>query len=170
MIIRDEIPADIDAIEALTVAAFERTAHTGRTEHLIVDALRRAGQLSVSLVVEGDGGRIVGHVACSPVALSGGETGWYGLGPISVLPERQRQGIGTQLMRRALAALRDAGAAGCVLAGNPKFYNRFGFAPREGLIYPGVPPEYFLALSFDGRWPRGTVRYHEAFEVTARRP
>lgn len=165
-VVRPEQPGDEAAIRQLTVAAFAGAAHADGTEHLIVDALRAAGQLTLSLVVE-DGGEIVGHVALSPVAISDGTTGWHGLGPISVAPARQGQGIGRLLMDAALAGLRDAGAQGCVLLGDPAFYGRFGFVARPGLVLPGVPPEYFQAVSFHGAWPVGDVRYHAAFGVGA---
>lgn len=106
MILRPETPADALAIEQLTAAAFEQAPHSSHTEHFIVNALRRAGQLSVSLVAE-EAGHIIGHMALSPVTLSDGSTGWYGLGPISVAPERHGQGIGSQLMRAALQACKD---------------------------------------------------------------
>ncbi|MBB1634408.1 GNAT family N-acetyltransferase [Cupriavidus sp. UME77] len=164
--IRPETPADIAAIERLTAAAFQSAPHTSHTEHVIVNALRRAGQLSVSLVAR-DGADMVGHVALSPVSITDGTTGWYGLGPISVVPERQGQGIGAQLMACALDALRGLGAAGCVVLGDPAFYGRFGFMAQSELMLPGVPAEYFQSLSFQGSRPAGTVRYHEAFDATA---
>jgi putative acetyltransferase len=159
---RNEEPADAGAIEAVTTAAFLDAEHTSHTEQFIVNALRRAGQLSVSLVAD-HAGEIVGHVAVSPVTLSSGDSGWYGLGPISVLPARQGQGIGSRLMQRALAELRERGAAGCVLLGNPDYYQRFGFRAEPALVLPGVPPEYFQAVLFRGALPSATVAYHEAF-------
>lgn len=162
--IRPETPADIAAIEAVTVAAFRDATHTSHTEQFIVNALRRAGQLAVSLVAEADG-RIVGHVAVSPVTISDGATGWFGLGPISVLPEHQGRGIGSRLMREALRTLQESGAAGCVLLGEPGYYGRFGFRAEPDLVLPDVPPEYFQALAFRGPLPRGTVQYHEAFNA-----
>lgn len=162
--IRSELPADVAAIAAVTVAAFRKAVRTSHTEHFIVDALRRSGQLSVSLVAEDDG-IIIGHVAVSPMSLSSGGNDWYGLGPISVAPERQRQGVGTRLMERALADLHGLGAAGCVLLGAPSYYSRFGFRAVPSLVLPGVPPEYFQAISFGGPVPSGTVSYHESFSA-----
>ncbi|OYQ43118.1 GNAT family N-acetyltransferase [Rhodoferax sp. TH121] len=166
MQIRPETPADIDAITALTAAAFLHAAHTSHTEQFIINALRAAGQLSLSLVAV-DGALLLGHVALSPVTVSDGSTGWYGLGPISVLPSSQGQGVGSQLMRRALTDLQDLGAAGCVLLGDPGYYARFGFAPHPGLVLDGVPPEYFMAMGFGGALPVGTVQYHAAFDAVA---
>jgi putative acetyltransferase len=162
VLIRPESPADAPAIFAVTEAAFRTAAHSAGTEQFIVHALRRAGALTVSLVVELDGD-LIGHVAVSPVAVSDGATGWYGLGPISVLPQHQRSGVGSQLMLAALQALRDRGAAGCMLVGDPAYYRRFGFRAGPGLIYPGVPAEYFMAVSFGGPLPAGDVTFHEAF-------
>ena len=162
--IRSEIPSDIAAIEALTASAFLHAPHTSHTEQFIVNALRKAGQLAISLVAL-DVGKLVGHVAVSPVSLSTGAAGWYGLGPISVAPERQWEGIGSLLMKRALDELRKAGAAGCVLVGEPGFYARFGFKAESALVLPSTPPEYFQAISFGGAVPAGTVSFHEAFNA-----
>ncbi|WP_432731222.1 GNAT family N-acetyltransferase [Variovorax sp. W6] len=165
--IRNEAASDATAIEAVTVAAFLEAEHSSHTEQFIVTALRRAGQLSVSLVAEDASGLVVGHVAISPVRISDGSADWYGLGPVSVTPGHQGQGIGTQLVNKALTALRELGAAGCVVLGDPAYYGRFGFAATPGLIYPGVPPQYFQALLLAGAMPSGTVSYHAAFEATA---
>jgi len=163
-VIREEVPSDAANIHALTAAAFLDAPHAAHTEQFIVDALREAGALSVSLVAE-LGGEIVGHVALSPVSISDGSTGWYGLGPISVKPELQRTGIGSLLMRAALQRLRERGAAGCVLVGDPSYYSRFGFKPESSLVLPDVPPQYFQALPFGPSLPRGVVTFHEAFSA-----
>jgi putative acetyltransferase len=160
--IREESPQDIEAIHRVTEAAFKNAPHTDHTEQFIVSALRKAGQLSVSLVAE-YAGEVIGHVAVSPVTISDGTGRWYGLGPISVLPDHQGQGVGSRLMERALADLRALGAAGCVVLGDPGYYARFGFRVEPGLTYPDVPPEYFQALVFHGAVPSGTVAYHESF-------
>ena len=165
-LIRPETPADVPAIFALTEAAFRTAAHSAGTEQFIVNALRRSGALAVSLVAESDG-RVIGHVAVSPVTVSDGAAGWYGLGPISVSPERQRTGVGSRLMHAALQALRERGAAGCLLVGDPAYYSRFGFGPATGLEYPGVPPEYFMAVSFGAALPQGVATFHAAFGATA---
>jgi len=164
--IRAETSADAQAIEAVTACAFTDAPHTSHSEQHVINALRRAGQLAVSLVAEADGA-IIGHVAISPVSISDGSMGWFGLGPISVLPEHQGRGIGSQLMREALRLLRGRGASGCVVLGEPQYYGRFGFQANPDLVLPGVPTEYFRAISFDASKPRGTVRYHEAFNAQA---
>ncbi|WP_029047470.1 GNAT family N-acetyltransferase [Cupriavidus sp. amp6] len=163
--IRNEQGADSDTIARLTEAAFRGEPHSSHTEHFIVNALRRDGQLTVSLVAA-DGDAIVGHVAVSPVTISSGATAWYGLGPISVLPGRQGQGIGTNLMKAALVELRRLGGAGCVVLGSPAYYGRFGFKAHAGLVLPGVPQEYFQAVAFGGEMPVGDVCYHQAFDAT----
>ena len=162
MRIRKESPSDAAAIEAVTVAAFQSAAHTSHTEQLIVRALRGSGQLTVSLVAE-DNGAVIGHVAVSPVTISSGAAEWYGLGPISVAPERQGHGIGAQLMEHALTELRTLGAAGCVVLGEPSYYSRFGFNAEPSLALPDAPAEYFQAISFNGSVPSGTVSYHDSF-------
>lgn len=165
ILIRDETEADAGAIAEVTVAAFETLAISRHTEQFVIEALRSAGALTLSLVAE-QGGRIVGHIAFSPVTLSDGTGDWYGLGPVSVLPEYQRQGIGAALIRRGLSRLRGLGAKGCCLVGHPLYYRRFGFENVPGLVHEGVPPEVFFALSFDGRMPRGAVTFHEGFSAS----
>jgi len=162
--IRSETSADLSAIEAVTVSAFLNAPHTSHTEQHIVNVLRKAGKLAISLVAEADGS-VVGHIAISPVSISDGATGWFGLGPISVAPENQRRGVGSRLMREALHMLRDRGASGCVVLGEPEYYGRFGFKADPNLVLRGVPPEYFQALSFYSSRPKGVVTYDEAFEA-----
>lgn len=162
LLINTESPADADAITAVTVAAFATLEISQHTEQFIVKALRAAGALAVSLVAELDG-QVVGHVAFSPVTLSDGTPDWYGLGPVSVLPAYQRQGIGKALIREGLTRLQAMGARGCCLVGHPDYYFKFGFRNTDQLVHPGVPAEVFLALSFDGHWPRGTVEFNPAF-------
>ena len=166
IVIRNETEADVKAIAEVTVAAFKTLAISNQTEQFIIGVLRRAGALAISLVAELDG-RVIGHIAFSPMAMSDGTPDWYGLGPVSVLPEYQRRGIGTGLVTEGLARLKDMGARGCFLVGHPEYYRKFGFDNVQGLIIEGVPQEFFFALSFDGHIPRGTVTFHEAFKADA---
>jgi putative acetyltransferase len=106
-LIRQENPADIPSIHALTKAAFLNAPHTAHAEQFIVDALRAAKALSASLVAD-DNGNVVGHVAISPVSIPDNTQGWYGLGPVSVSPALQRQGIGSRLMADVVAAVPQA--------------------------------------------------------------
>jgi predicted N-acetyltransferase YhbS len=162
--IRTETPLDVPAIDAVTISAFLSAPHTSHTEQFIVGALRKAGLLTISLVADAEG-IVIGHVAVSPVSISDGAPGWFGLGPISVAPEHQCRGVGSRLMHEALRILRERGAAGCVLLGEPEYYGRFGFQADPNLILPGVPPEYFQAISLDSSRPHGTVSYHAAFDA-----
>jgi putative acetyltransferase len=162
--VRSESDADRTAITEVTVAAFATLEISNHTEQFIIAALRAAGALTVSLVAEVEG-RVVGHIAFSPVSMSDGTRDWYGLGPVSVLPAYQRQGIGKSLIQAGLSRLRDMKARGCVLVGHPEYYRQFGFKNPPRLVVEGVPPEVFFALSFDGRIPQGTVAFHEAFKA-----
>lgn len=166
IVIRDETEADVEVITSVTAAAFETLTVSHQTEHFIIEALRVAKALTLSLVAELEG-RVVGHIAFSPVTISDGTPGWFGLGPVSVLPEYQRQGIGEALIRKGLARLKNRRAQGCCLVGHPDYYRRLGFENVPGLIYEGVPPQVFFAKSFNGRYPQGTVAFHEGFKADA---
>jgi putative acetyltransferase len=97
------------------------------------------------------------------VAISDGSLDWYGLGPISVLPKYQKQGIGKSLILKGLSLLKDMGGRGCALVGDPNYYKRFGFKNIPGLIHEGIPQEVFLVLPFDKKIPQGAVVFHQAF-------
>lgn len=166
MIIRNETPADYEAITQVTAEAFLTLAISHHTEQFIIQALRRAGALTISLVAEIDG-RIVGHIAFSPVTISDGTAGWHGLGPVSVLPQYQRQGLGKALIAEGLSLLKALGSRGCVLVGHPEYYKMLGFRNVPDLIHEGVPPEVFLVMPFTDKCPKGVVRFHEGFAATA---
>lgn len=162
IVIRDEVDADMAVIAKVTVMAFKTLAISNHTEQFIIEALRTAKALAVSLVAELDG-RVVGHIAFSPVTISDGTPNWYGLGPVSVLPEYQRQGVGTGLIHEGLSRLKKLNASGCCLVGHPEYYQRFGFKNIAGLILEGVPPEVFFAVPFITPTPQGIVHFHQAF-------
>jgi putative acetyltransferase len=164
IVIRPETAADVSVIAEVTIAAFKILAISNHTEQYIIAALRAAKALTVSLVAELDG-RVVGHIAFSPVTISDGSQNWYGLGPVSVLPEHQRQGIGKTLIWEGLSRLKDMHAQGCCLVGHPDYYRKFGFKNMSGLVHEGVPQEVFFALSLDGNTPQGTVTFHEGFKA-----
>ena len=164
IVIRNETDADIGAITEVTVAAFKTLEISNHTEQFIIEALRAAKALTVSLVAEVDG-HVIGHIAFSPVNISDGIQNWYGLGPVSVLPEYQRKGIGKSLIKEGLSQLKELNAQGCCLVGHPDYYKKLGFKNMSGLIHEGVPHEVFLALSFDGHIPQGTVIFHEGFKA-----
>jgi putative acetyltransferase len=164
IIIRNEIDADIDTITEVTIAAFKTLEISNHTEQFIVEALRANNALTVSLIAEVDG-HVVGHVAFSPVTISNGTQNWYGLGPVSVLPEHQRKGIGKSLILEGISRLKGLNAKGCCLVGHPDYYRRLGFKNVSGLVHEGVPQEVFLAMSFDGQIPQGTVNFHDGFKA-----
>ena len=160
--LRCEQPGDESRISEVTELAFRTAAHTCGREHILVGDLRAAGALTISWValVEEE---IVGHVAVSPVEVEKSESGWFGLGPLSVVPEFQRRGIGGRLMTATLAELRARGARGCILVGDPAFYTRFGFVADGTFTMPGVPAEVVLALRFAPGDDHGLVSFHPAF-------
>ncbi|WP_295406365.1 N-acetyltransferase [uncultured Thiocystis sp.] len=166
MIIRRETVDDIEAIGQVTIAAFKTLPISNHTEQFIINALRAAGVLTISLVAEIDG-RVVGHIAFSPVEISDGSTGWYGLGPVSVLPEYQKQGIGQSLVNEGISMLKELGGEGCALVGDPNFYRRVGFNHAPELRYEGIPQEFFLVLPFHETVPQGMVAFHEGFFANA---
>lgn len=124
--------------------------------------MREAGALAISLVAS-EKGVIIGHVAFSPVTIGCEDQRWYGLGPVSVWPDRQRKGIGQALIRAGLEQLRRLPAAGVVLIGDPGYYRRFGFANDPALRYGKVPPEYVQRMAFAEAVPRGEIAFHAAF-------
>jgi putative acetyltransferase len=164
MVIRSETDADVSAISEVTIAAFKTLKISNHTEQFIVAALRAAKALTISLVAKRHG-QVIGHIAFSPLTISDGTRNWYGLGPVSVLPEYQRQGIGKALIREGLSRLKKMNAQGCCLVGHPGYYGKFGFKNTPELGLDGVPPEAFFALSFDGNTPQGTVTFHDGFKA-----
>jgi putative acetyltransferase len=164
MIIRKETDSDIEVISEVTKAAFENHPYSKNTEQFIISALRAANALTLSLVAEVDG-RIVGHIAFSPVIISDGSHNWYGIGPLSVSPDFQKQGIGKSLVQEGLSLLKASGAKGCVLVGDPDYYKRFGFKNCPELTLEGVPQRNFLALPFYKHNAQGSVVFHQAFSA-----
>lgn len=162
--LRNETDADASAITVVTAAAFQALEISNHTEQFIITALRTAKALSISLVAEVNAD-VIGHIAFSPVIISDDTRNWYGLGPVSVLPEYQRQGIGKALVLEGLSRLKEMNARGCCLVGHPEYYRKFGFKNMPGLVVEGVPRQFFFALSFDGHFPQGTVTFHDAFKA-----
>ncbi|MBI5359010.1 MAG: N-acetyltransferase [Planctomycetes bacterium] len=162
MIIRNERAADRNAITEVTIAAFKNHPISKHTEQFIINALRTAGALTISLVAEIEE-QVVGHIAFSPVTVSDGATGWYGLGPVSVLPDYQKQGVGKSLIDKGLSLLREMGGQGCALVGDPNYYKRFGCKNYPEMIHEGIPQEFFIALPFTEKIPRGIVVFHNGF-------
>ena len=161
MIIRPEHPCDVDGIDRVIQEAFAGAPHSDGNEAAIVRNLRGSEGLAISLVAEED--EIIGHIAVSPVSFPDRTDRWFGLGPVAVRPDRQGDRIGARLIEQALADLRERGASGCVVLGDPAFYGRFGFRNDPSASFPGVPTEYFQLVVFKGDTPRGPVTYHPAF-------
>ncbi|MEI9432256.1 GNAT family N-acetyltransferase [Mesorhizobium sp. Cs1299R1N3] len=163
--IRPERADDAQTIRQITEAAFKVSTHSSGTEGAIIDALREADALTISLVALIDN-EMVGHVAFSPLTIEGEQSDWFGLGPVAVRPDLHRQGIGSALIRKGLEHLKQAGANGCVLVGDPTYYRRFGFDNDSALRYEDLPAEYFMRLAFNGSAPMGRVRFHEGFSAS----
>jgi putative acetyltransferase len=123
-IVREEKPSDEAAIRHVLNAAFP-----GPLEAQLIDDLRRAGNLTISLVAEIDG-QVVGHVAFSPVAVAKQVRG-LGLAPLAVLPSVHRKGVGTTLAKAGIAKCRQLGTGFIVVLGSPAYYERFGFQPAS---------------------------------------
>ena len=168
LVIREEASSDAGPIHALNAAAFETDA-----EARLVMALRAHGRLTLSLVAV-ENSLVVGHVAFSPVTVSGPDgsvVAGIGLGPMAITPPLQGHGIGTRLARIGLERLRAAGHPFCVVLGHPKFYPRFGFkrASEYGMRWErDVPGDVFFALelapgALEG--VSGVVRYSPEFAV-----
>jgi predicted N-acetyltransferase YhbS len=162
MVIRDELPPDIGAIQSVVTSAFAQAAHSSGTEAAIVEALRGNRALTISLVAV-EQGEVVGHVAFSPISVSGNFVGWFGLGPVAVVSDEQHRGIGRALIEAGLERLKAMGANGCVVLGEPNYYSRFGFESDPNLRFPAAPTEYFQRLCFHDQVPSGVVEYHAAF-------
>ncbi|MEM7220821.1 MAG: N-acetyltransferase [Pseudomonadota bacterium] len=164
--LRPEQAADQPAIHALTQRAFADMPYADGDEQEVVDRLRRVGALTLSLVAwerSAAGEQLVGQVTLSPAVCDDGSAPWFALGPISVEPARQSLGIGGQLMRAALDDLRGRGALGCILTGNPAYYERFGFVVSPELAPTNEPGEYFMLHQLGTTKPAGRFRFHRAF-------
>ena len=161
--VRPERDGDEAGIAWVIKSAFAAAEHSGGNEAEIVCRLRDERELEASYVAATPAGEIVGHVAFSPVLIDGVDCGWYGLGPLAVLPDWQRRGIGAALVEAGLERLRRIDAAGCVVLGDPAYYARFGFEHDRALTYLGPPPEYFQRLVLDGPPSVGQVSYSAAF-------
>lgn len=165
MNIRNETPADIDAIRHVTHEAFDHRA----AEAKLVDLLRERGELTLSLVAE-DAGEVIAHVAFSPMTIDDAPASFkaLGLGPVAVLPAHQRKGIGSALIREALAQCAAMGCDAVLLLGHIEYYPRFGFKPAStfGISGDYSAGDHFMALplragALDG--VHGKAQYVRAF-------
>ncbi|MGE0713124.1 MAG: GNAT family N-acetyltransferase [Planctomycetota bacterium] len=162
--VRAEQLSDIPGIHAVHAAAFPTPG-----EARLVDALRAAGRLEVSLVAA-DADEVVGHVAFSRVRAADGTQG-VGLAPVAVLGAHRRRGVGAALIEAGLAACRATGWGYAVVLGDPAYYGRFGFraAAEHGLEdeYGGGPAFQVLELAAGGLPSAGLVRYAPEFAALA---
>lgn len=162
--IRAEQPGDTIAIHDLVRRAFAPMPFSGGDEQDLVDALREAGDLTLSLVAVSPEGTVIGHIGFSPVTIDHQICHWFQMAPVSVIPELQHQGIGSTLIRAGIEQLRAAGASGVAVVGNPVYYERFGFAVAEGLAPESAHDSaYFRVQVLAGEAPGGTLRYAPAF-------
>jgi putative acetyltransferase len=165
MEIREERPGDIPAIRDLNKRAFEQDQEAN-----IVDALRSSGAASLSLVAVFND-RVVGHIMYSPAEV--GQLTGAGLGPMAVLPEHQRQGIGRKLIEAGNRQLKGAGCPFIVVVGHADYYPRFGFRPARpfGMTCEwDVPDNVFLLLVLDpGKMQgvSGMVKYRHEFSTVS---
>ncbi len=165
MRIRREAEVDHAAIAEVTAAAFGK-----QDEARLVEAIRASDEFvpELSLVAEEDG-RIVGHIMFSYSALDGSDTRLLQLSPLSVAPDRQREGIGSALTRKALRLADARGEPLVLVLGHPAYYPRFGFRPAStlGLQAPNPewPDEAFMAVPLSGYDPslRGVVTFAPPF-------
>jgi len=165
-IIRNQTHADFTSVHELIIAAFKKMPFAAGTEQFIMDALWRTGAATLALVATADD-EVVGQAAFSRVLIGGKDVGWHGCGPVAVTPRRQKQGIGSALMRAGLARLRKLGSKGCVVVGHPSYYKRFGFDNTPEMFVPDVPPDVFMVIRFGGDMPKGEVKFDKAFQAQA---
>ncbi|MBT3784512.1 N-acetyltransferase [bacterium] len=162
-LIRDEHPLDCPAIGEVVKNAFTDLVYSSNDEDQLVERLREKSELVLSLVAELEG-RVVGHIGFSKVTINNQFISWYGLGPLSVRKDYQKRGIGSALVNNGLKRIRDMGANGCVVLGDPQYYSRFGFQCLDSLELEGVLPEHFQVLCFKEPKPEGIVKYCSVFD------
>lgn len=155
---------DFHDIGRVTAEAFAPMPFGNGTEAQLIESLRAAGALTVSLVAIMDEA-LVGHISFSPVMINDRPGNWYQLSPLSVIPPLQRRGVGSALIASGLHRLKDLCAGGCVLTGDPDYYGRFGFNSDPALTYQARPSRYFQRLVLDETPVSGDVKFHPAFDV-----
>ena len=158
-VIRPEEMADIPAIHNLTKRAFAPMEYSEGDEQDLIDTLRAAGRLSLSLVAELDS-QVIGHIAFSKAM---GADDWHALGPISVEPVWQFKGIGLELIANGLSVLKNLNAQGCILVGDPKYYSKSGFVLAPQCCPPNQPSQYFMVRLLRGTMPDVVFQFDPAF-------
>lgn len=172
IIIRQETEKDYKLSETVVEKAFKNAEHTDHKEHLLVAKLRKSDAFipELSLVAELDG-EIVGHIMLTKLLIEneGSKYDSLALAPISVVPEHQNKGIGSELISESLKIAKELGFKSVIVLGHDKYYPRFGFKPAStwGIKAPfDVPDEAFMALELeDGSLEdiSGTVVYSKEF-------
>ena len=161
--IRPEAPTDESAISEVIRLAFAGKSFASGTESDVVLKLRECGDLTLSLVAVLDG-VVIGHVAFSEAPSGDGSQTWHALGPVAVLPEYQKSGVGSALINEGLDWLAGHGSAGCILLGDYNYYKRFGFVLSPENCPDGLPAEHFMIKSISGQTPVGKFSFHAAFD------
>jgi len=136
--------------------------YAGGDEQDVIERLRSVGALALSLVAVCEG-EIVGHVAFSPAIAADSTHPWFALGPVSVLPAHQNRGVGSALINLGLEQIRERGALGCILTGNPEYYRRFGFELAPQNVPVNEPEQFFMLKRFSAVSPTGAFQFHRAF-------
>ncbi len=161
--IRRETADDANQITDVIDQAFDGKPYAGGDESEVVLRLRRQNALTLGLVAERDG-EFAGHIAFSPVTTNDGTANWFALGPVAVFPRFQSEGIGGLLIIEGLEQIHVMGGVGCMLTGNPDYYQRFGFEFSAGNCPPNEPPEHFMVKRLNNdALPDGPMMFHSAF-------
>lgn len=162
--LRPEQPGDERAIYDLVAQAFAPMPFADGDEQDLVDRLRERGELVHPLVAVDAQGKIIGYIAFSGVTIDHLDRGWFQMAPVAVTPSLQRKGIGSALIETGIGKLREDGAGGVGVVGDPGYYERFGFRKVAGLQPLGeLDAQYFRAMVLSGELPQGIVRYASAF-------
>jgi len=160
--IRRELETDQNTIRELTEAAFDGRPYADGDEQDIIDRLRSSNALTLSLVATQEG-EVIGQITFSPAIVEDASSPWFALGPVSVVPPRQGEGIGSTLIEEGLGRIASMGALGCVLTGDPNYYSKFGFALSPTNAPENEPEQYFQLKILGGEQPVGKFSFHRAF-------
>lgn len=159
--LRNEKADDAAAVRSLIDAAFADMPFSDGTEGAVMDGLRVDGDCTLAMVAE-DASQIVGQIAFSPIRIDGAAD-WYQLGPVAVTPALQRSGIGSALVEEGIAAMREKGARGIALVGNPAYYSRFGFTRDHALTLSDAMDPVLQIVVLKGEPPVGQITLAPAF-------
>ena len=162
VVVRDEGSEDHADIHEVTRLAFIGQPYSDGDEPELIDRLRAEGALTLSLVAM-DGDVLVGQITFSPAGLTPENGPWYALGPVSVTPSRQGQGIGSRLIESGLGRIKAMSAMGCILTGNPDYYSRFGFVMAPEHCPENEPPEYCMLKLLQSEKPEGRFSFRQPF-------